>query len=93
MNWDGGGGYIASAVIGSLVMWILMRFDRHSDHSKEATESAHSKVDDLEKDFLRYQAHVAEHYQLKTEHREFEKTVFEKLDDIFELLRTKADKP
>jgi hypothetical protein len=93
MNWDGGGGYIASAVIGSIVMWVLMRIDRHSDHSKEATEGAHSKVDSLEKDFLRYQAHVAEHYQLKTEHREFEKSVFKKLDDIFELLSTKADKP
>jgi len=73
-------------------MWIFNRFDRHSDHSKEATESAHEKVDELEKKFLEYKAHVAEHYQMKVEHRDFEKAVFKKLDDIVALINTKADK-
>lgn len=92
MNMDGGAGYIISAIIGSIVMWIFNRFDRHSDHSKEATDSAHEKVDELEKTFLKYQAHVAEHYQMKMEHREFEKAIFKKLDDIVALINTKADK-
>lgn len=92
MNWDGGAGYIISAIIGSFAMWLFSRFDRHSDHSKEATDSAHEKVDELEKKFLEYKAHVAEHYQMKIEHRDFEKAVFKKLDDIVALINTKADK-
>ena len=92
MNFDGGTGYVISAIIGSLVMWILNRIDRHSDHSKETVEGVHEKLDELEKSFLRYQAHVAENYHKKDEQREFERAIFTKLDDIVKLINTKADK-
>lgn len=92
MNFDGGTGYVISAIVGSVVMWILGRFDRHSDRSKETVEEVHEKLDELEKSFLRYQAHVAESYTPKSEQREFQTAIFAKLDDIVKLINTKADK-
>lgn len=92
MNLDGGMGYILSAIIGSAAMWLLNRFDRSKDRSTESNDEAHAKVDALEKQFLRYQAHVAENYHKKDDQREFERAVFMKLDDIVKLINTKADK-
>lgn len=93
MNFDGGAGYIISAIIGSMVMWIFNRFDRHSDRSRNTIEGAEVRIDSLEKDFLKYQAFVATNYHMKDDQREFEKAVFAKLDDIVKLINTKADKP
>jgi hypothetical protein len=92
MNLDGGMGYIVSAIIGSIVMYMLDRLGRHSDHKKEDVDGAHEKADALEKQFLQYKVYVAENYHKKDEQRDFEKAVFAKLDDIMKLMGTKADK-
>lgn len=92
MSFDGGWGYILSAIIGSAVMWIFNRWDRHSDRTSEDNEQAHAKVDALEKKFLEYRTYVAENYVRFVDHRDFEKAVFQKLDDIVKLINTKADK-
>lgn len=92
MNWDGGLGYIVSALLGSLAMWLFNRIDRHSDHSRNTIEGAEARIDALEKEFLKYQAFIATNYHMKDDQREFEKAVFAKLDDIVKLINTKADK-
>lgn len=104
MSFDGGWGYILSTVIGVVISEIFNFARRHSDHVKETgdedieraqatAEAAVKRADELEKQFLRYQAHVAESYYPKGEQRDFERAVFQKLDDIVKLINTKADKP
>jgi hypothetical protein len=62
MTMDGGWGYILSTCIGIVLMWVGGLVTRHFDNSQEAADGADAKVEALEKKFLEYKAHVAEHY-------------------------------
>jgi hypothetical protein len=62
MTFDGGWGYILSTCIGVALMWIGGLVTRHFDHSQDAADDAGKAVEELEKRFLEYKAHVAEHY-------------------------------
>lgn len=62
MSFDGGWGYILSTCIGVVLMWVGGLVSKHFDHSQDAADNAGEKVDLLEKEFLNYKAHVAEHY-------------------------------
>lgn len=103
MTLDGGWGYILSTVIGVVLAELFNHWRRHSDHkhgvsteeakrAQSAAEVANRRIDDLERDFLRYQRSVAEKYHEKGDQRDFEHAVFAKLDDIMKLINTKADK-
>jgi N-acetylglucosamine kinase-like BadF-type ATPase len=99
MTFDGGWGYILSTVIGVVLVWIGNMVARHFDHSMDDAEAASDvanaameRASENEKQLLRYQAYVAEHFCQKNDQRDFEKAVFKKLDDIVALINTKADK-
>jgi hypothetical protein len=103
MTLDGGWGYILSTVIGVVLAEVFNFWRRASDqkhksvddaaeNAQTAADAASKKADELEKQFLRYQAHVAENYYPKGEQRDFERAIFAKLDDIVKLINTKADK-
>ena len=62
MTWDSGGAIILSTVIGVVLVWIGGLVTKHFDNSHGVAASADERVDDLEKQFLKYQAYVAEHY-------------------------------
>lgn len=89
MTWDSGGAIILSTVIGVVLVWIGGLVTKHFDNSHEVASSADQSVDKLEKEFLRYQAHVAEHYVKTTAFESMKRDMFgviarleEKLDRL-----------
>jgi hypothetical protein len=67
MTLDGGWGYILSTVLGVVLMWIgglvsghFRGIKRGSDDSHERIDQSNERVDQLEREFLKYQTHAAD---------------------------------
>lgn len=89
MTMDGGWGLIIATVVGVVLVWIGNLTVKHFDNSEDKADSAGDRVNALEKEFLKYQAHVAENYQkIETANRMEEKIfgvlarVEAKVDDL-----------
>ena len=87
MTLDGGWGYILSTVIGVVLAELLGWARRNSDHSKNATDDAHGRIDKFERDFLIYQKHVAEEYVKAQSVDQIRRDIFK----VIERLERKVD--
>jgi chromosome segregation ATPase len=86
MTLDGGWGLIIATVIGVVMVWIGTLVQGHFGHASTKGESAHARVDDLEeqvtvneKEFLRFQTHVAENYAKHAQMERLENNIFSAL--------------
>ena len=86
MTLDGGWGLIIATALGVFMVWIGNLVQGHFGHSSNKGETAHAKIDALgervdvnEKEFLRFQTHVAENYAKHAQMERLENNIFSAL--------------
>ncbi|MGF6764073.1 chromosome segregation ATPase [Paraburkholderia sp. GAS33] len=86
MTWDGGLGLILATIVGVVLVWIGNMVTGHFGHASQKGETAHARLDALaeqvdvnEKEFLRFQTHVAENYAKHAQMERLENNIFSAL--------------
>lgn len=86
MTLDGGWGLIIATIVGVVLVWIGNMASGHFGNAAKRGETAHTRLDDLaeqvevnEKEFLRFQTHVAENYAKHAQMERLENNIFSAL--------------
>lgn len=86
MTMDGGWGLIIATVVGVVLVWIGNLAAGHFGHAAQRGSAAHDRIDGLaeqvevnEKEFLRFQTHVAENYAKHAQMERLENNIFSAL--------------
>lgn len=95
MTLDGGLGLLIATIVGVVLVWLGNMVAGLFNHSKEKGDGAHERIDDIaeridvnEKEFLRFQTHVAETYARVPGIERMENNIFAALNR----LEAKVDK-
>lgn len=86
MTLDGGWGLIIATIVGVVLVWVGNLASGHFGHATSKGDTAHARVDALaeqvdvnEKEFLRFQTHVAENYAKHAQMERLENNIFSAL--------------
>jgi hypothetical protein len=95
MTLDGGWGLIIATVVGVMLVWVGNLIAGHFNNSKEKGDGAHERIDGLnerievnEREFLRFQTHIAETYARVPGIERMENNIFA----VLNRLEAKVDK-
>lgn len=95
MTLDGGWGLIIATIVGVLLVWVGNLVTGHFSNATSKGDDAHQRIDDVneridvnEKEFLRFQTHVAETYARVPGIERMENNIFAALNR----LEAKVDK-
>ena len=86
MTWDSGGAILVGSFGAVILVWIANMVVKHFSNTEDDAKDAHKRIDDLdekcdvrEKEFLRFQTHVAENYAKQEQMVRLENNIFSAL--------------